>query len=259
MAAAACAVAMSACHVSGTPNCSLSASDDRCVRVLFIGNSYTSINDLSAVFTAVAAKHGHAVYAEMVAPGGARLADHAASADVLEKIRAGHWSYVVLQEQSQIPSVEAARAGQMYPAARALTDAIRHAGARPVFFATWGRQTGWPENGLANYATMQAQITLGYRTIAAELHAVLAPVGDAWAEVAAQHADIPLWQADGSHPTVQGTFLAANVLLATMFHETPRGLGSRGAVPESQVFRLQQAAAHAALGAVPRDSAQPPT
>jgi hypothetical protein len=252
MTVVAVAFAASACLPAQAPNCGRIPPDDGCVRVLFIGNSYTFVNNLPGTFAAIAQSLGHSVYADMIAPGGATLADQAKSAEVRDKIRLGHWTFVVLQEQSQIPSSERARQVTMYPAARTLVSEIRHAGARPVFYATWARQNGWPENGLAGYAAMQAQVTLGYRTIAEELHAIVAPVGDAWAAVTAEYADIPLWQCDGSHPTMQGTFLAANVLVATLFHETPRGLGSRGPVPEVHVYRLQQAAARAALGAAPR-------
>jgi hypothetical protein len=140
----------------------------------------------------------------------------------------------------------------MFPAARALVSEIRRAGARPVFYATWARRGGWPENGMPDYASMQAQITQAYRAIGEELHALVAPVGDAWSMVAAERPDIPLWQGDDSHPTEQGTFLAANVLVATLFHEVPQGLGTRGHVPEVQVYALQQAAARAAGVGQPR-------
>ena len=241
-----------ACVSARTPECGNAAQDGSCTRVLFIGNSYTAVNDLPSRFKAIAATGRHAVYTEMIAPGGLRLADHAASLPVLEKIRSGHWNCVVLQEQSQIPSVEQARQGQMFPAARVLVNEIRDAGARPVFYATWARQGGWPENGMPDYASMQAQITQAYRTIGEELHALVAPVDDAWTIVAAERPEIPLWQNDGSHPTEQGTFLAANVLVATVFHEIPQGLGTRGRVPEVRVNALQQAAARATLGAAPR-------
>ena len=237
-----------ACLPARAPNCGRIPPDDGCTRVLFIGNSYTFVNNLPGTFASMARAHGHAVYTDMIAPGGATLADHAASREVLDKIRTGHWTWVVLQEQSQIPSIEQSRQYTMYPSARVLVDAIRSAGASPVVFATWTRRDGWPENGLPDYAAMQAQVTQGYRTIADELHALVVPVGDAWASIAADHTDIPLWQSDGSHPTVQGTFLAANVFVAALFHETPRGLGTRGAVPEVQVYRLQQAAARAVFG-----------
>ena len=239
---------LSACATVAVPACEAASSSDRCTRVLFIGNSYTSVNDLPATFTAIAAVKRRAVYTEMIALGGMRLADHAASPQVLEKIRSGHWNYVVLQEQSQIPSVEQARQEQMFPAARALVTDIRRSGARPVFYATWGHKDGWRDGGLADYAAMQAQVTQAYRTIGEELHAIIAPVGDAWALVVTEQPDIPLWQSDGSHPTVQGTFLAANVLVAAIFHDVPQGLGTRGRIPEGQVNALQTAAARAVLG-----------
>jgi len=229
------------------PDCSAASPDNACTRVLFIGNSYTSVNNLPATFAALVATRGRAVYTEMIAPGGVRLADHAASVEVLEKIRSGHWNYVVLQEQSQIPSVEQSRQGQLFPAARLLVNEIRHAGARPVFYETWARKNGWPENGMPDYAAMQAQISQAYRTIGHELNAIVAPVGDAWAIVATEHTQIPLWQADGSHPTEQGTYLAASVFVATLFHEVPAESGAYGQVSKGQVLALQQAAARASL------------
>ncbi len=242
-------LAATACLPRRAPNCRAAPPDAGCARVLFLGNSYTFVNNLPGVFEKVARSLGHPVYTDLVAPGGARLADHAASAEVRQRIRTGHWTHVVLQEQSLFPAVEASRQREMYPAARELVAVIRAAGAQPVFLGTWGRQHGYPEGGLPDFNAMQRQVTLGYRAIADEQRAVLAPVGDAWAAVWAAHPDIPLWQPDGSHPSVQGTFLAANVLASTLFREVPRGLGTRGEVPEVHVYRLQQAAAHAVLGA----------
>jgi hypothetical protein len=105
---------------------------------------------------------------------------------------------------------------------------------------------------MPDYLSMQAQITRAYRAIGEGLHVPVAPVGDAWAIVAAERPEIPLWQNDGSHPTEQGIFLAANVRVATVFHEVALRLGVRGRVPEVQVNALQQAAVRATLGAAPR-------
>jgi hypothetical protein len=237
---------LAGCHTASSLNCARVPPDAGCTRVLFIGNSYTFANDLPGLFTSLARGMNRAVYDDMIAPGGATLADHARSAEVLEKIRTGHWTHVVLQEQSLLPAFSELREQQMYPAVRTLVDEIRRAGAQPVLFATWGRRTGWPARGITDYATMQVRVTEGYQTIAQELNLTVAPVGDAWAAVMAADPDIPLFQPDGSHPTVQGTFLAANVLAVTLFHDEPRGLGARGSVPEEQARRLQQAAVRAA-------------
>ena len=50
-----------------------------CVRVLFLGNSYTYVNDLPAVFRHLARAAGRNVETSMVASGGETLAQHAAS------------------------------------------------------------------------------------------------------------------------------------------------------------------------------------
>ena len=100
-----------------------------CVRVLFIGNSYTYVNDLPTVFRDLARAAGQNVETSMVANGGETLAQHAASDDDRTAIGGTHWQYVVLQEQSEIPSVETFRQTGMYPAARSLVASIRADGA----------------------------------------------------------------------------------------------------------------------------------
>ena len=88
---------------------------------------------------------------------------------------------------------------------------IREAGATPVFFLTWAHRDGWPENGMDDYSSMQEAIDDGYLAIAREQNAAVAPVGYAWWALLHQDPEAALWQNDGSHPTVEGTYLAACV------------------------------------------------
>src|SRR5438067_1224401 len=153
---------------------------------------------------------------------------------------------VVLQEQSEIPSVEQFRQSEMYPAARRLADTIYRHGSRPMFFLTWAHRDGWPENGLPNYVSMQSAIDDGYLAIAAEEQAAVAPVGVAWSTVRNQpHPG--LWQDDGSHPTAAGTYLAACVFYATIFHQSPRGLTYRADLSPVDAAMLQTIAADTVL------------
>ena len=78
-----------------------------CTSVLFLGNSYTFVNDLPGTFAALAASGGHSVGTRTLAQGGETLAQHAASAADAAAITSGHWDYVVLQEQSEIPACPA--------------------------------------------------------------------------------------------------------------------------------------------------------
>jgi hypothetical protein len=217
------------------------------VRLLFVGNSYTFVNDLPGVFAMLANAGGHRVDVETIAKGGWTLASHEKSAKTLDRIANAKWDYVVLQEQSQIPASERARAATMYPAAHSLARRVTQAGAQPLLFMTWAHRRGWPEERLPNYDAMQAQITRVYVTLAKQLRAATAPVGEAWAQALRRNASLELWQADGSHPSEQGTYLAACVFYAVVFRETPQGLPPVKQVPREIAEQLQRVAADTVL------------
>jgi len=52
-------------------------------------------------------------------------------------------------------------------------------------------------------------------------------VGPAWAEATAGGADVGLYYEDGSHPSPNGSYLAACVFFATLYGESPEGLPAR--------------------------------
>ena len=230
---------------AGCPDAARSAS---CTRVLFIGNSYTTVNDLPSVFTSLARSGGHRVDTGTAAVDGWTLANHADSAATAAKLAATNWDIVVLQEQSQVPSVAQFRDSEMYPAARRLISSIRNRGARPLLYLTWARRDGWPENGMPDYASMQASIDQGYLAIAADQRVAVAPVGDAWATLVTRGAGAPLWQQDGSHPTEAGTYLAACVFYATIFRESPNGLAYHSGLSAEAAAAIQAVAAETVLG-----------
>jgi hypothetical protein len=233
---------------SGSRACDSPGGSAACTRVLFVGNSYTYVNDLPAMFAKLARSGGHDVQTGMVAAGGETLALHASSGDAAAQLDSSRWGVVVLQEQSEIPSVAALRAGQMDPAARELVGLVRAAGAEPLFFLTWAHRDGWPESGvLRDYASMQAALDDGYLAVAGEEHAAVAPVGYAWWTLLHTTPTAALWQEDGSHPTVEGTYLAACVFYAAIFKQSPEGLGYRAGLPKAETAAVQTAAAQVVL------------
>jgi len=219
-----------------------------CTRVLFIGNSYTTVNDLPSVFARLARSGGHRVESKSAAVDGWTLANHADSPATTAALAASPWDIVVLQEQSQIPAIDEFRKSQMYPAARRLVGSIRNRGARPLFYLTWGRRDGWPENALPDYASMQSAIDDGYLAIAADQRVAIAPVGYAWATLVTRGAGATLWQQDGSHPTEAGTYLAACVFYATIFRESPKGLAYHASLSAEMATTIQAVAAETVLG-----------
>lgn len=219
-----------------------------CTRVLFIGNSYTYVNDLPGTFVHLANAGGHGAEVDMAAPGGVGLIDHVNSGDMLEKLKASNWSYVVLQERSVAPSTEYTFTQDMVPAARTLTAQIRQYHAIPILYMTWGHRDGWPDGGINSYEAMQYNINNNYLRLAKGLNVIVAPVGIAWLNATRANPPIELWQSDGSHPTEAGTYLAACVFYATIFRQSPNGLSYYGGLSATEAGTLQALASKAVLG-----------
>jgi len=98
-----------------------------------------------------------------------------------------------------------------------------------------------PDQGLDD-AAMQAAITQGYRSLGAALGVAVAPAGEAWQTVLRANPTIVLWQADGSHPSPAGTYLAACVLYARIFDASPVGVADTGGLSPDVAQALQVAA-----------------
>jgi len=216
-------------------------------RVLFIGNSLTFYNDLPEMFADLARSGGYEVEVDMSAQGGWTLSDHAASTLTLDKIDQG-WDFVVLQEQSVIPSLAKEREEQMYPAVRFLHDKISEKNATLILFMTWGHRYGFPDAGFENFDEMQAQIYSGYTDIAAELGIMVAPVGIAWQNGIKKDPQLNLWHMDGIHPSREGSYLSACVFYALIFQKSPEGLTYTAGLSEEIVQVLQTTAAETVLG-----------
>jgi hypothetical protein len=214
-----------------------------CTRVLFIGNSYTYVNDLPTTFAKLARSGGHKVATGMAASGGWTLVKHVQSKDTLDKLNSQPWDFIVLQEQSEIPAFEFTRTNDMYPAARELVSRVREANATPVFYLTFGHRDGMPDQQLPDYAAMQAELDAGYGRIAQELGVLIAPAGDAWYAALQADPQLDLWQNDGSHPNPQGTYLTACVFYATIFNESPEGLSYSAGLPKETAQAMQSIAA----------------
>ena len=95
-----CALVLTLLGCSGGAACD-NPSSAACTRVLFIGNSYTFVNDLPTMFATLASSGGHSVETGMVAEGGATFAEHATSADTAAKLASARWSIVVLQNRAR--------------------------------------------------------------------------------------------------------------------------------------------------------------
>jgi hypothetical protein len=194
-------------------------ADGGLTRILFVGNSYTYVNDLPGRVAAIAESVGFDPPVEVttIASAGALLAEHAANASTLAAVEGGGYDYVVLQEQSYLPVVDPE---SFYAAAQTLAAAALDGGAKPALLETWARQEGNDlySGDLAGYtpATMQAALRDAYAAAAALTSAAYLPVGDAWEATLAGYPAMPLFGADGSHPSPYGTYLSACVIFTAL-------------------------------------------
>ena len=71
--------------------------------VLFLGNSYTAVNNLPQLVHDVAISTGDTLIFDSNMPGGFTLEAHSLNTTSQNKIKVGNWNYVVIQGQSQEP------------------------------------------------------------------------------------------------------------------------------------------------------------
>jgi hypothetical protein len=195
------------------------------IRILFIGNSFTQRNNVPNLLADLAAARGITVEHELVSAGGASLRRHWNGEKAKAAIETGGYDYVVLQEQSTLPVKNATR---MAENVREFDAHIREHGAKTVLYMTWARR-GTPE--------AQQAITAAYESIGKELGAIVVPVGRAWQAFLAKHDEPELYDRDGSHPTLAGSYLAACVFLARLLGENPVGIESdlKGLGPDDRL------------------------
>ena len=205
-------------------------SNVRTVRVLFIGNSLTAVNNLPGMVADIANSHGYKMIYDSYTPGGARLAQHASNANVLQKLKEQPWDFVVLQEQSQFPGFSHKQLStDVFPYATRLAEAARkaHGHTSVVFYMTMARRNGDPANKqvsseLLTYEGMQKRVNRCYLEMAKNNHALIAPVGEVWKTIRKRSPDLDLYS-DDTHPNKTGTYLAACVFYATFFRSPSSG------------------------------------
>ena len=236
---------------------------DSSLDILMMGNSYTSSNSLSVRLDGILTDSGEDAQVTSLTSGGLKLSEHAERAAT-----PGHsWNtslqqrfdYVILQDQSQVPGLsidteywQESLAGLIY-----LNQRVESEGGETILFMTWGRMEGdwlYPD-----YSTMQENVTRGYEMYNENITnsqrpTYIAPVGLAFKHIhdAVQQSGLnatdgstsfsSLYTSDGSHPSIDGTYLAACVMHSTITGDTAVGRQSPSQISPERTLELQQAA-----------------
>jgi hypothetical protein len=213
--------------------CSITLFGQQTKRVLFLGNSYTHVNNLPQLLADIANSTGKTLIFDMNAPGGYYLGEHLTNSTSLAKIASGNWDNVVLQDQSMALAYPSTYMNSI-PYSVKLDSIIKvhNLCAQTMFYSTWGRKPGdayWctpPECSVdtvitRNYYQMDSTITSHYKVFADSVKASMTPVGAAWRYIRQNYPSIELFQSDESHPSLAGSYAAACCFYTTLFRSDP--------------------------------------
>ena len=197
-------------------------------RVLFIGNSYTDVNNLPLLVQSAAESAGDRVEYESNTPGGCTFQQHCSNHS-MDLIREGGWDIVVLQEQSQLPSFPQSQVEQeCFPYAQRLIDSVYacNENGEAMLYMTWGRENGDQQNAtafppLGTYEGMDSLLYERYMYMGRTYDASICPVGRVWRHLRTYHRDIQLYSGDGSHPSLAGSYAAACSFYSLIFRKSP--------------------------------------
>ncbi len=193
-------------------------------KVLFLGNSYTYVNNLPLLIANAAGSMGDSLIYDNNTPGGYTLYQHSQDVNSTGKIALGNWDFVVMQEQSQLPSFQ----DYIDLGVSDLCSLIKQYNpcARKMFYMTWGRKNGdqsncasWPPS--CTYLGMDSMLRLHYTETAITYKAEISPVGAVWRYIRQNFPTIDLYQPDESHPSEAGSYAAACCFYAAIFKKDP--------------------------------------
>jgi hypothetical protein len=191
---------------------SLVKAQQKEMKVLFVGNSYTYGYNLPHIVSIISAETSTLLHTRKSVIGGASLKEHwqgGRELQTLQKIADGDFDVVVLQDFS-MAAMNNPDTTLKY--VKLFSEYIRGHGAKPYLFNTWARE---------KVPQFQAEIDDMYEKAAVENGAIRVPVGPAWELAMDLRPTVDLFTSDGSHPNELGTMLSASVFVRTICGELP--------------------------------------
>jgi hypothetical protein len=137
------------------------------------------------------------------------LEEHWNDGRAMRALREGTWTMVVLQQgPSSLPESQA----MLHDYTKRFAREARQRGAEVALFSVW------PQRSRA--AAFDA-VTESYTRAAQDVGGVLVPGGEAMRAALRRDATLPLFEADGFHPSPMGSYLAALVFLQRLTGLSP--------------------------------------
>ena len=202
------------------------------MKLLFIGNSATSVNDIPKKLEALAGELGYPLTVSQITPGGCELSMHADTEtrlgrQVLNEISKGY-DIVFIQENGICMSSEEKRS-ESFEASRRLISAIRESGAEPYIYVRPPCLKNYYGYTTLEQCRMFDNIFNGIARANGDVKCVY--VNRAFA-YAVKNFSFDLWGADNGHTSPLGAHLIVCTFFATLFKESATRLSCGELDPE---------------------------
>lgn len=200
------------------------------MKVLFIGNSYTYFNDMPKIFERLCRDNGRDVTATSVVHGGHKLYQYVDNDDqyrakLEETIETDHYDLCFIQEQSYLPI---SNYDLFFSGLSRLIEKVKPSADAFMLYETWGRRAGHPtldEFGWTN-ESMTFDLAAAYAKAGEVLGVPVSYVGLNFYKIYTTHPEIELYHEDKTHPSWEGSCLAALTHYHTLFGEFPESTSS---------------------------------
>lgn len=196
------------------------AAQSEPLKILFIGNSYTHMNNMPKLFEKISKDAGMNVIVEKSAQSGASFNVHSERTEMFKAIKKRQWDYVILQGYSRELTFENSHIDTAtIPFLNQIVDSIykNNACTNLLFYMTWGYDNGFLENkAVDTHEKMADKIDSGYRYLSATYDVPIVPVGMVWKKVRALK-EMDLYVEDRAHPSKEGSFLIASTFFESIF------------------------------------------
>ena len=180
------------------------------VHVLFVGNSLPYVNNLPALFGALANAQtdGNGYSTDLIAAPGGSIAERWEDGLAAREITSGHWQVLVLQERGGTlaclgkPGLrEQPDCANSLGAHRRFAKLAREHNMRVIVLGTWGPDALW-----------QGQLSRGLRKLADAIGAEVVDSGPPVRTFAASHPATPMYTDAILHPSIDASLLVAGLL-----------------------------------------------
>ncbi len=210
------------------------------ISVLFLGNSLMFFNDMPIIFENMAKAAGKNVFVRSVTQGSATITKFADPTsdigDQTYKYLNGmiQWDYLILEPSRRTTPYENTVHDSEIAAAKVLSEKAAEYGTKTLLYSVWGYNHG----NMTVYKVQDGynMVSIGSKRVERSAHAKylhdfnvdvssaiggarITRTGLAFENFLEDYDDVNLYASDNAHPSLEGSFLAAATIYATVFNE----------------------------------------